>query len=97
MQTRFNPMQLEQFSHHIYEHAIVLIAKGIAEQYLHEHAQEILAALDPVAVANLAIADSGAGIREALHKKLPDKIVTVVKRDTEVYQRGIFGGMKRIG
>jgi hypothetical protein len=31
-----------------------------------------------------------------LHKKLPDKILEVVRTEREVYQRGVFGGMTRI-
>ena len=95
--TRIDTLGLEAHQRTAMEYAIRLIAKDIAERFLADHAQDILKMLDPQAIANLAIADSAAGVREALHKKLPDKIVEVVRRDTEVWQRGIFGGMKRIG
>ena len=95
--TRFNPSSLENFGDHIYRRAIELIAKDVAAKFIEEHATDILKALDPVAIANLAIADSRASIREALHTKLPDKILEIVREDRTVYQRGIFGGMKRIG
>lgn len=47
---------------------------------------------------NMAIAEAGAAINETLHKKMPDKILEIEKRTTEtqVYQRGLLGGMRRI-
>lgn len=74
------------------------ISTKIVEEWLSDpqNLQDVLKALNPEAIANLAIAESAAGIREALYKKLPDKIVEVVRRETAVYQKGLFGGMKRI-
>jgi hypothetical protein len=43
----------------------------------------------------LVVAEAGAGIRDAIYKKFPDKIVEVHKR--EFYQRGLLGGLRRIG
>lgn len=79
------------------ERAIEKVAQAVADQFLADHQQEILKYLDPQAIANLAVADSAAGVREALHKKLPDKIVEVVRTESAVYQKGLFGGLKRIG
>ena len=70
------------------------IVQGIASQWVKEHYAEVAAKLDPQAIANLTIAESAAAINATLHKKMPDKITEIVK--TEVYQRGIFGGLKRI-
>lgn len=81
----------------VLERALDKVADAIAERFLADHLQEVLAMLNPEAVANLAVADAAGSIREALHKKLPDKIVEVERRGPgEVWQRGIFGGMKRI-
>jgi hypothetical protein len=76
--------------------AIERVAEDIAKRYLADHAQEILSLMNQEAVANLAVADAAGAIREQLAKKLPDKIVEVVRTEREVYQRGVFGGMTRI-
>lgn len=41
-------------------------------------------------------AEGGAAINETLHKKLPDKILEIEKTKTEIYQKGIFGGLRKI-
>lgn len=66
----------------ILQRAAEKVASALAEQFLADHAQEVLKHLDPQAVANLAIADAAGAIRETLHKKLPYKILKVVERDT---------------
>lgn len=76
--------------------AIELAAKELSEQFLKEHGQDILKAIDPVAVSNMAIAEAGAAVNETLKKKLPDKIEHIVEKETQVYQRGFFGGLKRV-
>jgi RimJ/RimL family protein N-acetyltransferase len=76
--------------------AIEKVADAIAERFLADHLQEVLAYLDPQAVANLAVADAAGAIREMLAKKLPDKVLEVIRTEREVYQRGVFGGMTRI-
>ena len=95
--TMFEMLEMPDISGRIVEYAYKEVAKGIAEQFLAQHAQDILKHLDPQAVANLAIADAAGHIRETLEKKLPDKILEVVRTDTQVYQKGLFGGLKRIG
>lgn len=95
--TRLSQHDIARFSDVILRRAFEMVARDIADRFLADKAQEILACLDPQAVANLAVADSAASVREALHKKLPDKIVDVVRTESEVWQRGIFGGMRRIG
>lgn len=72
------------------------VSAEIAAKFTEEHAQEILAALDPQAIANLAIAGGAAAVNKTLREKLPDKVVEVVREKTQVFQRGIFGGLRRI-
>ena len=72
------------------------VSEVVAEKFLADHLQEVLQHLDPQAIANLAVADSAAGIREALHKKLPNKILEIVRTEDRVYQKGLFGGLTRI-
>ena len=93
---RVSDLDMEMIGKQVFERAVTKIADAVAEHFLGEHLQETLALLNPEAVANLAVADAAGSIREALHKKLPDKIVEVVRKETEVYQRGVFGGLKRI-
>jgi hypothetical protein len=76
--------------------AIRLAAKQIAEDLIKEHYQEIIAGINPVAISNMAIAEAGAAVNETLHKKLPDKILEIERNHTEIYQKGAFGGLKRI-
>lgn len=78
----------------VLEKAIQLAAEHIAALFLEQHQQDILARLDPQAIANLAVAASGAAVREVLAKKLPD-VTHIVEKPT-VYQRGVFGGLRRI-
>ncbi len=94
---RFSEMDMQILGKEAIERSLRTISSAIASEYLALHTQDILKMLDPQAIANLAIADSAAGIREAIHKKMPDKIVEVVKHEDRVYQRGLFGGLTRIG
>lgn len=79
----------------IYEEVIRKVSDKIAQKFIAKDGQKVYKALDPQAIANLTVAEAGRSIKEMLDKKLPDKIVEVVKK--EVYQRGIFGGIRRIG
>ena len=78
----------------IIDRVIALCAEQIAAVFLETHQNEILAKLDTQAVANLAVAASGAAVREELHKALPstERII----EQAVVYQRGIFGGIRRV-
>lgn len=78
----------------VWERAIDITAKLIAEEFIKKHGQEVLAKLDPQAIANLSVAQAGAAIRETLEKKLPSSERIVEK--AVVYQRGIFGGIRRV-
>ena len=72
------------------------IASTVADEFLKLHMNELLSSLDVQAVANLCIAQSGAGIREALEKQIPKETRVIHHHDKEVYQRGIFGGLTKI-
>jgi hypothetical protein len=90
-----------QFSDILDRHAPELIlreiAHAVAERFVADHYQEIVAAMDMNAIATLSVAEAAAKIRETLEKKIPDKILEVQTTKKEVWQRGIFGGMSKIG
>jgi hypothetical protein len=93
---RIDDAEIEFANKQIMTRVFEKVSDAIAERFLADHLQDVLAMLNPEAVANLAVADAAGAIREALHEKLPDKIVEIVKTEREVYQRGVFGGMKRL-
>ena len=72
------------------------VSKVIADYIIEKHFDEILQKISPEAIANMSIAEAGAKINETLNKKMPDKILEIEKTRTEVYQRGLLGGFKRI-
>lgn len=74
------------------------IAQQVAEKWVAENYQKVAALISPEAVATLTAAEAAARIRETLEKKIPDKVLEVVRteKETEVWQRGVFGGMSRI-
>lgn len=72
------------------------IGEAIAQKYVAENYQKIVKKLSPDAIATLALAQAGAEVNKTLKEKIPDKVLEVVTRDTEVWQRGLLGGMKRI-
>lgn len=72
------------------------ICRQVAERYVAENYQDIIKLVSPEAIATLSAAEAAAKIRETLEKKIPDKIMEVERTRTEIYQRGILGGIKRI-
>jgi hypothetical protein len=64
----------------------------VAERYVEENYPALVAKLDQQAIANLAVADAGKKIAEEIRTK------PTVLHDTktEVYQRGIFGTLRRL-
>ena len=73
------------------------IADAIAAEYVKTHQQDILAAIDAQAVANLAVADAAASIRKTvdigvrqLHRDMEDA-VDEMRRPREVLTPGWFG------
>lgn len=91
---RLSDIELAHFGPDLLARALDKAAEHIAAVFLETHQNEILAKLDPQAVANLAIAASGAAVRDVLAKKLPDT-ERVIERAV-VYQRGVFGGLRRL-
>lgn len=83
---------MDAFSEAVFREA----ARLIAERFVAENYQTIAATLDPQAIANLSVAESAAAINKTLKEKIPDKIVEIHKTTREVYQRGIFGGVKKL-
>ena len=75
---------------------VALVAKQISNDILANNYNEILSKISPEAIANMAIAEAGAAVNETLKKKLPDKILEIHKHDTQIYQRGLLGGVTRI-
>ena len=76
--------------------AMQLAATQLAEQFVAVHGIDVLAKMDATAVANLAVAQSGAAIRESLEKQIPKEVQHHHHYDREVYQAGIFGGLRRV-
>ncbi len=78
----------------IFEAVIDGIASGLTKEYVRDHAQEIFAKINQEAIATMVVAQSGNAIKDMLDKKLPDKVIR--ETETEIYQRGIFGGITRV-
>jgi len=75
---------------------VEIVAERLAKDILENNYAEIMGKISPEAIANITIAEAGAAVNETLHKKFPDKILEIEKRTTEVYQKGLLGGLKRI-
>lgn len=75
---------------------IEFVAQQMAKDILENNYIEIMEKISPETIANMAVAEAGAKINETLNKKLPDKIIQIEKNTTQVYQRGLFGGIKRV-
>lgn len=81
----------------IYQRAVELIATEIAKTFIAQHGAEILARISPDAIATLTMAEAGAAVNDTLKKKLPDKILEVVREGNPiVLRRGLFGGVTRV-
>jgi len=68
------------------------VVRQIAARYVEEHYMEIAARLDQNSIANLAIAEASKKIAEEIQRR-PN---IIHEKDTQIYQRGVFGGMRRI-
>ncbi len=80
----------------IFIKAVELVAEQLAKDILENNYSEIMSKISPEAIANMTIAEAGAAVNETLRKKMPDKILEIEKRTTQIYQKGLLGGMKRI-
>ena len=72
------------------------IADTISEEIIKQRLPEIMEKISVEALANMTIAAAGAKINETLATKIPDKVLEICRTEKQVYQRGIFGGLKRI-
>lgn len=75
---------------------IELVAQQLAIDILENDYVQIVSKISPEAIANMAVAEAGAKINELLNSKLPDKIQFIEKNTTQVYQKGIFGNLRRV-
>jgi hypothetical protein len=71
------------------------VAEHLAAEYLETHGAELLTQINADAVANMAIAEAGAAVNDTLKKTYAERVVHV-PGDREIYQRGIFGGLRRL-
>ena len=90
---RVRPEDIAHYSANLF---LERIAEKIAERFVAEFYQDIVKLIDQQALANMTVAEAGAKIHELLQKKLPDKILEIERCTEKVYQRGIFGGLRRI-
>src|ERR1051326_2959010 len=82
---RFDDFQLASLSKMMFESALREAARELGKRIADEMFQEIVANIDPKALANMSIAEAGAEIHALLQKKLPDRVDRIVERQTEVY------------
>lgn len=78
------------------ENVLRITADKISDELIKNHLPEILEKISVEALANMTIAQAGAEINRTLKEKIPDKIFNIETEKTVVYQRGIFGGLKRV-
>jgi hypothetical protein len=69
------------------------VVRLVAIRYVEENYSQLVAKLDQQAIANLIIAESGKKIAEEIKLTPPP---AQVRTETQVYQRGILGGISRI-
>jgi phage tail protein X len=86
----------EEFEKALISKTLNEMSKALTDYLMKNHFSELMALIDMQAVANMAIAQTGAAINETLQKKMPDVVQTIVEKEIEIYQRGVFGGIKRI-
>lgn len=72
-------------------HAMISkISDAVATEYVKQHYQEIVAKIDPQAIANLCIANGAAKINATLNKKLPDVVKETVREIvTPIFLTGV--------
>jgi hypothetical protein len=81
----------------IYMLVMEKIAQAIADEYVKAHLQDVLVAIDQQAVANLAVADSAAAIRQTVDKGVKhlhadlESLTREVSREREMLTPGFFG------
>ncbi len=63
----------------------------VAQEYVRENYQEIIKHIDQKAIATLSVAEASVKIRETLEKKMPDKVLEIIKKEPLIIQKSIFG------
>ena len=90
VEARFQDHEIALLGKAIYEH----IVREVARQFVAENYTEIAKHIDVQAIAQLSIARGAVEVSNAIKETQPPRIVT--EHHTEVYQRGLFGGVTRI-
>lgn len=74
------------------------LATQFAERYLAEHYQELAAKVNQDAIATMTVAEIAAALKDSIEKttaaQQPTR--TIIEKETEIWQRGLLGGLKRI-
>jgi hypothetical protein len=84
----------DQLSQQAMVHLMEEIVRQISERYVKENYASIVSNLDPVAISNLSIAEAGKHIAQQIAARpivLHDK-----ETRTKVFERGFFGGTRRV-
>ena len=71
------------------------ILEQIATRYVEEHYVELAAKLDQNAIATLAVAAASKQVAEAITVK--PTVLHDTRTETKIFQRGLLGGIKRVG
>lgn len=93
---RVHDLEMKQYGDKVAVMVMQKIAEEIAAQYLERHSTEVLSRINPEAVANMAIAEAGAEVNDTLKRKYAKEVVERMIEKPTVYQRGIFGGLRRL-
>lgn len=98
----YSDVEIKMFGNEIVRLAIEKIATTLADQFILSHGQEVLAKMDVQAIANLAVADSAAAIRNTvdmgvrqMHQDMQN-LIRDVNRPREVLTPGLFGTKRGI-
>lgn len=96
-QLEISTLESDLMGRELAREVIRVAAETLAAEYLEQHGSEVLASLNPEAIANMAIAEAGAAVNDTLKKQHAERVQYVpVAGAREIYQRGIFGGLRRV-
>jgi hypothetical protein len=87
----------------IWRTAIDMVAQQVANHIMENHLPEIMDKISVQAIANMSVAQAGAEINTTLKRELPQLKQAILNthqkeiiRETQVYEKGFFGGVRRI-
>jgi hypothetical protein len=92
---RVGVIESARMGEEIVREIVARVSEHLAAEYLETHGAELLSHINADAVANMAIAEAGAAVNDTLKKKHAERVVRV-PGEREVYQTGIFGGLRRV-